>query len=53
MQHGIKQRLSCSYVHQQNGSIKGKHHHIIEVGLVLLTAAKLALKLGGKLLPLL
>jgi len=36
--------VSCSYAHQQNGSAKCKHRHIVEVGLSLLAHASMPLK---------
>jgi hypothetical protein len=35
-QIGISHRVSCPHDHQQNGSVKRKHRHIVEVGLALL-----------------
>jgi hypothetical protein len=35
-QTGISHHVSCPYAHQQNGSAKRKHRHIVEVGLSLL-----------------
>jgi hypothetical protein len=36
--------VSCPHVHQQNGSAKHKHCHIVEVGLALLSNASMPLK---------
>jgi len=41
---GISHHVSCPYAHQQNGSAKRKHRHIVEVGLSLLTHASMPLK---------
>jgi hypothetical protein len=41
---GISHHVSCPYAHQQNGSAKRKHHHIVEVGLALLAHASMPLK---------
>jgi hypothetical protein len=38
---GITHRVSCPHAHQQNGSAKRKHHHIVEVGLALLANASM------------
>jgi histone deacetylase 1/2 len=45
---GITHRVSCPYAHQQNGSAKRKHRHIVEVGLTLLSQASMPLKFGGE-----
>lgn len=34
---GIAHRISCPYAHQQIGTVKRKHRHIIEIGLSLLS----------------
>jgi len=34
--HGIHHRITCAHTHQQNGSVKRKHRHIVEMGLTLL-----------------
>lgn len=36
--------MSCSHTHQQNGSAKRKHRHIVETGLALLAHAHVPLK---------
>jgi hypothetical protein len=36
--------VSCPHAHQQNGAIECKHHHIVEVGLALLSHASMSLK---------
>jgi hypothetical protein len=36
---GIAHHVSCPHTHQQNGDIERKHHHIVEVGLALLSHA--------------
>jgi histone deacetylase 1/2 len=41
---GITHQVSCPHTHQQNGSAKRKHRHIIEVGLSLLAHASMPLK---------
>jgi histone deacetylase 1/2 len=41
---GISHHVSCPYAHQQNGSAKRKHRHIVEVGLALLAHASMQLK---------
>ena len=41
---GIAHHVSCPHAHQQNGSAKRKHHHIVEVGLSLLAHASMRLK---------
>jgi hypothetical protein len=41
---GISHHVSCPYAHQQNGSVKMKHRHIVEVGLALLVHASMSLK---------
>ncbi len=38
---GIQHRLSCPHTHQQNISLEHKHHHIVEIGLALLSHAQL------------
>jgi hypothetical protein len=43
-QTGISHHVSCPYAHQQNGSAKRKHRHIVEVGLSLLACASMPLK---------
>lgn len=42
-QLGISHRLSYRHTHQQNGSIERKHHHIVEIGLDLISLASVAL----------
>lgn len=41
---GITHHVSCPYTHQQNGSAKRKHCHIVEVDLSLLAHASMPLK---------
>jgi hypothetical protein len=41
---GIDHHVSCPHTHQQNGSAKLKHRHIVEVGLSLLAHASVPLK---------
>lgn len=41
---GIAHHVSCPHAHQQNVSAKRKHHHIIEVGLALLSHSSMLLK---------
>ena len=41
---GISHHVSCPHAHQQNGSAKRKHRHIVEVGLALLVGAFMPLK---------
>jgi histone deacetylase 1/2 len=41
---GIAHHVSCPHAHQQNGSAKRKHRHIVEVGLALLANAGMPLK---------
>jgi hypothetical protein len=41
---GISHQVSCPHTHQQNGSAKRKHRHIVEVGLSLLARASMPLK---------
>lgn len=41
---GIVHHVSCPHAHQQNGSAKRKHRHIVEVGLSLLAQASMPLK---------
>lgn len=43
-QVGIVHQASCHHAHQQNGSTKRKHRHIVEIGLVLLAHASIPLK---------
>lgn len=38
---GIVHRLTCSHTHHQNGVVERKHHHIVELGLSLLSHASL------------
>ena len=40
---GIIHRFSCSHTHQQNGSVKRKHRHIVEIGLTLWAGVSLPL----------
>jgi hypothetical protein len=41
---GITHQVSCPHTHQQNGAAERKHHHIVEMGLVLLAHASMPLK---------
>ena len=41
---GISHHVSFPHAHQQNGSAKRKHRHIVEVGLALLAGASMPLK---------
>jgi hypothetical protein len=41
---GTMHQVSCPHAHQQNGSAKRKHGHIVEVGLSLLASASMPLK---------
>ena len=41
---GISHHVSCPHTHQQNGSAKRKHRHIVEVGLAILANACMPLK---------
>jgi hypothetical protein len=41
---GISHHISCPHAHQQNGSAKCKHCHIVEVGLSLLAQGSMPLK---------
>jgi hypothetical protein len=41
---GIAHHVSYPHTHQQNGSAKQKHHHIVETGLALLAHAGMPLK---------
>jgi len=41
---GINHRLSCTYTHEQNGSVERKHRHIADMGLTLLSTTFLPLK---------
>jgi histone deacetylase 1/2 len=41
---GISHHVSCPHAHQQNGSTKQKHRHIVEVGLTLLAHSSMPLK---------
>jgi histone deacetylase 1/2 len=43
-QVGISHLVSCPHAHQQNGVVERKHHHIVEVGLSLLSHASMPLK---------
>jgi hypothetical protein len=40
----IAHHVSCQHAHQQNGSAKRKHRHIVEIGLALLAKAFMPLK---------
>ena len=42
-QFGILHRIICPYTHHQNGVVEKKHHHIVELGLSLLSQASLPL----------
>lgn len=41
---GISPRLTCPYLHQQNGSVEFHHRRIVEIGLTLLKNAFLPVK---------
>ena len=41
---GIIHQISCLYAHQQNGSTRRKHCHIVKTGLTLLAQASMLLK---------
>jgi len=41
--HGIQHRLICLHTHHQNGVVEHKHRHVVELGLTLLSQAKLPL----------
>jgi len=41
---GIDHHVSCPHAHQQNGSAKRKHRHIVDMGLSLLSHASVPLK---------
>jgi IS30 family transposase len=41
---GITHHVSCPHAHQQNGSVKHKHRHIVKVGLSLLAQTSMPLK---------
>jgi transposase InsO family protein len=41
---GLTHRVLCPHTHQQNGSAKRKHRHIVETGLALLAHAVMPLK---------
>jgi hypothetical protein len=41
---GIGHHVFCPHTHQQNVSVKRRHHHIVETGLVLLAHAGMPLK---------
>lgn len=40
---GIEVRYTCPYTSEQNGRVKRKHRHVVEMGLTLLAQAKLPL----------
>ena len=40
---GIFHRISCPYTPQQNGRVKRKNHHVVEMGLSLLAHARMPL----------
>jgi hypothetical protein len=40
---GVSYRLSCPHTHHQMGSVKRKHHHIVETGLSLLATVNVPL----------
>ena len=42
--HGIVHRLICPHTHHQNGVVKRKHRHIVELGMTLLMQASLPIK---------
>jgi len=41
---GIHHRIICPHTHHQNGLVKRKHRHIVDIGLTLLSQASLPLK---------
>jgi hypothetical protein len=41
---GIAHQVSYPHTHQQNGVAECKHHHIVEMGLALLTHTSMPLK---------
>nr|KYP51497.1 Retrovirus-related Pol polyprotein from transposon TNT 1-94 [Cajanus cajan] len=43
-QEGILHRLTCPYMHHQNGTVERRHRHIIELGLAMLHHSALPLK---------
>jgi hypothetical protein len=45
---GISYHVSCPHTHQQNGSVKHKHHHRVKIGLSLLAYAFMPLKFWDK-----
>lgn len=47
-QEGIYFKYSCPHTHHQNGIVKRKHWHIIEIGLTLLAQSHLPFLFGGK-----
>ena len=42
--YGITHRVSCPHMHQQNGVVERKHHHLMEIGLALLYRAQIPLQ---------
>ena len=42
-QNGIQFCHPCPHIHQQNGLVERKHHHIVEIGLTLLAQADMPL----------
>lgn len=46
-QHGIIHRVTCPNTFEQNGIVKTKHRHMVEVGLILLAQAYLHMKYWG------
>jgi histone deacetylase 1/2 len=41
---GIHHCIKCPYTHEQNGTVKRRHRHIVEIGLTLLDHCKAPLK---------
>lgn len=42
-QHGVIHHLMCPHTHHQNGLVKRKHWHVMEIGLTLCAQATLKL----------
>lgn len=40
----ISHQISCPHTHQQNSSAERKYHHIVEIGLALLTHSSIPIK---------
>ncbi|XP_072094129.1 uncharacterized protein [Arachis hypogaea] len=45
---GVVCRFSCPHVHQQNGTAKRKHRHVVEMGLTLLAGASIPTRFWGE-----